>query len=73
MTEEIAYLLIGPIVFDTVDFSSTAGKTTDKDRQIYVQLQTFLQSPIDHSKLYSDLREHASDITGMKIVFFLLK
>ncbi len=67
MNEEIAYLLSGPIVFDTVDFSPSAGKTMDKDREIYARLQTFLPSPIDHSKLFSDLRESASDTTGIKI------
>ena len=64
MNEEIAYLLSGPIVFDTVDFSPSAGKTTDKDREIYARLQKSLSTPIDHSKLFSDLRDGASDITG---------
>lgn len=54
----------GPILFDTVNFSPEAGKTTEKDQQIYAQLQTFRESGADDSKLFSDLRDSSSDITG---------
>jgi inorganic pyrophosphatase/exopolyphosphatase len=57
----------GPILFDTVNFSLNAGKTTEKDRQIFAQLQTFRHSSIDNSKLYSDLRGSSCDATGKKI------
>ncbi|CAF0750443.1 unnamed protein product [Adineta steineri] len=73
MTDEIAYLLTGPIIFDTVNFSSSAGKTTEKDEQIYAQLQTYRHSPIDDSKLYEDLRKSSCDITGLSIQDLLQK
>jgi hypothetical protein len=57
----------GPILFDTVNLSPNAGKTTEKDRQIYTQLQTFRHSSIDDLKLYSDLKENSCDATGNKI------
>jgi len=47
--------------------SPNAGKTTEKDRQIYIQLQTFRHSSIDDLKLYSDLKENSCDATGNKI------
>ncbi|CAF0926019.1 unnamed protein product [Adineta steineri] len=73
MTAQIAYLLTGPIIFDTVNFSSSAGKTTEKDQQIYAQLQTYRHSPIDDSKLYEDLRKSSCDITGLSIQDLLQK
>lgn len=82
MTEEIAYLLIGkfetidfrwefssgPIVFDTVNFSPSVGKTTEKDREIFTRLQKCLQTPIDSKKLFSDLKESSCDATGKGIL-----
>jgi len=63
----------GPIIFDTVDFSPKVGKTTPKDEQIFAQLQTFCQSPIDHKKLYADLLESAADTTDLSIADILQK
>lgn len=57
----------GPILFDTVNFSPSAGKTTEKDLQIYAQLQKFRQSSADDSKLYDDLRKSACDVEGSNV------
>lgn len=73
LTEEMAYLLSGPIVFDTVNFSPKVGKTTPKDEQIFAKLQTFCQSPIDSSKLYADLEKSSADTTGLSIADILQK
>jgi len=73
MTEEIAYLLTGPILFDTLNFSSTAGKTTEKDRLIYKALREFRSANIDDQQLYRNLRRSAADITGMSIQDILQK
>ena len=55
----------GPIVFDTVNFSPSVGKTTEKDRQIFTQLLNCLRTPIDSKKFYANLKESSSDATGM--------
>ncbi|CAF0808838.1 unnamed protein product [Rotaria sp. Silwood1] len=67
MTDEIAYLLTGPILFDTLNFSPSAGKATEKDKQIYEQLLTYRTYIVDDSKLYKDLRQKAAATTGMSI------
>lgn len=65
MTNEMASLLIGPIVFDTVNFSSTAGKTTEKDRRIFAELFSFCSTSIDSNRLFDNLKRHASEIEGL--------
>ncbi|CAF3998924.1 unnamed protein product [Rotaria sp. Silwood2] len=80
MTDEIAYLLTGkqienerPILFDTLNFSPSAGKATEKDKQIYKQLLTYRTSIIDDSKLHKDLRQKAAAAEGMSIQDLLQK
>ncbi|CAF3132483.1 unnamed protein product [Rotaria socialis] len=73
VTDEIAYLLTGSILFGTLNFSSNAGKATKKDKQIYEQLLTCQTSRVDDFKLYKDLRQSTADITGMSIQDLLQK
>ncbi|CAM4763624.1 unnamed protein product [Rotaria magnacalcarata] len=73
MTEEIAYLLTGPIVFDTVNFSSSAGKTTEKDRQIYAQLQTYRPQSDNDLELYDNIMKSSADVTGLSVQDLLRK
>ncbi|CAF0861230.1 unnamed protein product [Rotaria sordida] len=73
MTNEIAYLLTGPILFDTFNFSPSAGRTTEKDKQIYEQLLTYRTLPVDDSTLFKDLKQCASTTTGMSVQDLLQK
>ncbi|CAF0919951.1 unnamed protein product [Adineta ricciae] len=73
ITNEIAYLLTGPILFDTLNFSPSAGKTTPKDKQVYEQLFTRRTIRTDDSDLYKTLRKCAGDTTGMSVQDLLQK
>ncbi|CAF1037678.1 unnamed protein product [Rotaria sp. Silwood1] len=73
ITEEIAYLLTGPILFDTINFSPSAGKTTEKDRQIYAKLQSFRSPSTDSLELYTNLRQSSCDVTGLSVQDLLQK
>jgi inorganic pyrophosphatase/exopolyphosphatase len=64
----LAILHEGPILFDTLNLSPTAGKTTEKDLLIYEQLRILRVSPIDDKKLYAALRRSAADTTGQNLI-----
>lgn len=62
----------GPILFDTLNFLPSAGKATQKDKDIYQRLLTYRTSITDDSKLYKDLRHSAADITGILLDVFVI-
>ncbi|CAF4249708.1 unnamed protein product, partial [Rotaria sordida] len=62
-----------PILFDTFNFSPSAGRTTEKDKQIYEQLLTYRTLPVDDSTLFKDLKQCASTTTGMSVQDLLQK
>ncbi|CAF1013226.1 unnamed protein product [Rotaria sordida] len=65
--------LVGPILFDTINFSPSAGKTTEKDWQIYAKLQNFRSHSADDSELYRNLRQSSCDVTGLSVQDLLQK
>ncbi|CAF0745960.1 unnamed protein product [Didymodactylos carnosus] len=72
-TEEIANLLRGPILFDTINFSTAAGKTTEKDCNIFSKLKSIMATSTDDKQLFNDLNEQAADISAMSIEDLLQK
>nr|XP_002731053.2 PREDICTED: protein prune homolog 2-like [Saccoglossus kowalevskii] len=64
ITEEIAMLLLGTIVLDTVNFDPAAGKTTMKDEMIASLLQDYCPN-MDKDDLFDALQSAKCDISGL--------
>ncbi|XP_033127283.1 protein prune homolog 2-like isoform X2 [Anneissia japonica] len=70
--ETIASLLIGTILFDTVNLSESAGRATPKDINMVENLQKFCPD-INQEEIYQEIHDAKFDVAGLSTFDLLRK
>lgn len=63
LDSQMAYLLLGTILLDTINLDPRAGRSTHKDIEIVKQLQD--KYPVDLDELYTALSQAKFDVAGL--------
>ncbi|PIK38762.1 hypothetical protein BSL78_24394 [Apostichopus japonicus] len=72
LDERIAALAIGTILLDTVNLSTTAGRTTDKDTRVVYTLSRHCPNLL-HQEVFDALQKSKFDVTGLSAMDVLRK
>lgn len=73
MDPQIAMLLYGTIVLDTICLNETAQRVTEKDRKIVDKLETYLSGGISRNEVFDTLQKVKFDVSKLTPVQLLYK